>query len=183
MSTEKTPTDPLLDDDQSSPEEVIETPEDKTESVEEPTIIPAPQVEPGIEEAETIAETAPEPIAEPEAEPEAVPEKQPESEVKAAEVKPKTTPALNQVDEIAMTKKKLTEGPQTQFLVPLAEGEAAGAVEVVTINGYKTKVPKGELATIPVNVAKIIAEKYKIGMTAGLSSRIDRDNKVTDALS
>ena len=176
MSLKETPTDPLLEKDITSPEAVVEAPEVITpESAEELKVEPAPVVEPVIEEAETIADTAPEPTPEPEAEPEAVPE--------TKEVKKVVAPSILQKDEIAETKKILTEGPQTQFIVPLGEQEAVGSTEEVAINGYKTIVPKGELVTIPVNVAKIIANKYKIGMTAGKPFKANRNDETSEALS
>jgi hypothetical protein len=85
-------------------------------------------------------------------------------------------------DIVAQTKYILEHSPQINFLVPLGENEAPGTIEEPQINGYKTKVPKGIMVTIPIQVANLLAEKYKIAMSAGADKRIDRASDVSEAL-
>lgn len=85
--------------------------------------------------------------------------------------------------DIEMTKKKLEAQEKVMFLVPLAEGEKAGAVHEVFINGYKTTITKGVMTKVPISVANMLAESYRINMEAGAESRIDGDSKKLDALS
>lgn len=86
-------------------------------------------------------------------------------------------------DIVAQTKYILENSPQTNFIIPLAEGEAPGTFEEPQINGYKVKVPKGTMVNIPIQIANILAEKYRIQMTAGQEKRIDRASDVSEALS
>lgn len=85
-------------------------------------------------------------------------------------------------DIIAETKEILAKGPHTNFIIPLAEGEAVGSFETVQINGYKLTIQKGTMVNIPVSVANILAEKYRIAMTAGQDKKVDRAPDVQDAL-
>lgn len=85
--------------------------------------------------------------------------------------------------DIEMTKKKLESQEQIHFMVPLSEGEKAGAVHECFINGYKISVPKGVMTKIPLAVAELLANTYKVGMTAGAEFRVDSDSKKQDALS
>jgi len=86
-------------------------------------------------------------------------------------------------DVIAQTKYILDNSPHVDFIIPLAEGEQDGASDSVQINGYKLTVKKGTLVNIPIQVAKNLAEKYRIQMTAGEEKRIDRASDVSEALS
>lgn len=90
--------------------------------------------------------------------------------------------ALFPEDIVAQTKYILEHSPQVSFLIPLAEGEKPGAFEEPEINGFKTIVPKGVMVNIPVQVANLLAEKYRIAMTAGKDKRVDRASDVSDAL-
>jgi len=85
-------------------------------------------------------------------------------------------------DIIGETKTILDNSEHVNFIVPLAEGEAPGSFEEPQINGYKMKVPKGEMVNIPIQVANLLAEKYRIAMSAGKDKRIDRSSEVSDAL-
>lgn len=103
---------------------------------------------------------------------------------------PKSTTVKEKVDvkkafetDIEMTKKKLEAQEKVMFLVPLAEGEKAGAVHEVFINGYKTTITKGVMTKVPVAVANLLANSYKINMEAGMENRLDVDSKKLDALS
>jgi hypothetical protein len=104
--------------------------------------------------------------------------------VKETETKPVAKKDSTDLYEegIQATKEKLEKGEHTQFMIQLAPGEQPGAIEVVTINGYKTEVPKGQLVNIPVAVAQMIANKYNIEMNAGKQMRTDRASDVGEAL-
>ena len=84
-------------------------------------------------------------------------------------------------DIVAQTKYILDNSEHVNFIVPLLEGEIG--VEEVTINGYKLTIKKNVMVSIPVQVANIIAEKYRINMEAGADKRIDRKADVSEALS
>lgn len=60
------------------------------------------------------------------------------------------------------TKAALAEAPKTKWLIQLAPGERPGAVETVTINGYRLSIRKGVLVEIPVPVAEILAAHYNV---------------------
>jgi hypothetical protein len=102
------------------------------------------------------------------------------TETKGAEA-PKA--AVEVLDNYSLTKKNLEAEPKVDFLVPVTPGESADIPEEVSINGVKIVVKKGVLQKIPISVATILAEKYRIQMDAGKSARIDRTPKVEDALS
>lgn len=97
--------------------------------------------------------------------------------------KPPISAAAVSKDVVAQTKAILAKAPHTNFIIPLAEGEQPGAYETVQINGYGLTIKKGTLVNIPMPVAHLLAEKYRIAMEAGRSMRIDRDTKVDEALS
>lgn len=102
--------------------------------------------------------------------------------------KPTTSkqPASSEVqnrDIIAETKKKLDAQEHINFIIPVVDGELPGAYETVQINGYKLTIQKGIMVSIPKDVANLLAEKYRIGMTAGQEKRIDRATDVQSALS
>jgi len=84
-------------------------------------------------------------------------------------------------DIIAQTKYILDNSEHVNFIVPLLEGEIG--IEEVTINGYKLTIKKNVMVSIPVQVASIIAEKYRINLEAGADKRIDRKADVSEALS
>lgn len=86
-------------------------------------------------------------------------------------------------DIIAQTKYILEHGPKVDFILPLADGEAQGAYETVQINGYKLTIKKGEMVNIPKAFAMLLAEKYRINMTAGKEMRIDGNIEKEKALS
>ena len=102
----------------------------------------------------------------------------PKIEEKPKEVKK----VLNDVDIVAQTKAKLDAQEHTNFIIPMADGEGQGAYDTVQINGYKLTIMKGVMVSIPISVAKLLAEKYRINMVAGMNKRIDRDNAHSEAL-
>lgn len=85
-------------------------------------------------------------------------------------------------DIVAETKNILKNSPHTNFIIPLGEGEKDGAYDTVQINGYRLVIKKGVMVNIPLPVANLLAEKYKIAMTAGQEKRIDRTSDVSEAL-
>ena len=78
---------------------------------------------------------------------------------------------------------ELKAGPQTQFIIPLTPGESEGAAEFVSLNGAAFTIKKGALVTIPVPIAEILGEKYRVEMTAGRDKLMDRSEDVVTALS
>ena len=121
--------------------------------------------------------------------------KEPETKVKA-EAKPATpapkvlTPiakvkadalAKFPQDIVAQTKYILDNSEHVNFIVPQQEGEVG--IEEVQINGYKLTIKKNVMVNIPIQVANLLAEKYRIAMTAGQEKKIDRDTETSEALS
>jgi hypothetical protein len=84
-------------------------------------------------------------------------------------------------DIVAQTKYILDNSEHVNFIVPQMEGEIGE--ESVQINGYKLTIKKNVMVSIPIQVANILAEKYRIAMTAGQDKKIDRASDVADALS
>jgi len=83
-------------------------------------------------------------------------------------------------DPTAQTKYILDNSQHIDFIIPQLEGEMGH--ETVQINGYKLTIQKNVMVNIPVQVAQLIAEKYKINMEAGKGKRTDRSSDVADAL-
>jgi hypothetical protein len=86
------------------------------------------------------------------------------------------------------TRKKLESSPKTMFIIPLGSGEKPGAYEIVNINGYQLTIKKGEMVEIPIPVANILADHYRITMNAGQDKLVNRVEtkdgiRVADALS
>ena len=84
--------------------------------------------------------------------------------------------------DIQKTKEALDEQPKVTFLVPLGPDEKEGSFETVCINGYLIKIKKGVMVEIPRQVALLLADSYKIQMTAGSKNLISRSKKVEEAL-
>jgi hypothetical protein len=98
----------------------------------------------------------------------------------------KTTPSAEQAkvnDVVKQTKEILSKSPHVQFIIPKTDTEPANSAETVQINGYRLTIQKGVMVNIPIQVANLLAEKYKINMTAGQEKRIDRDAEHQKALS
>ena len=98
----------------------------------------------------------------------------------------KTTPSAAQAkvnDVVAQTKEILSKSPHVNFIIPRTDTEPANAVETVQINGYRLTIQKGVMVNIPVQVANLLAEKYRIAMTAGQDKRIDTSADKQKALS
>jgi len=112
-------------------------------------------------------------------------ESQAEPEAKATEA-PKEVKAEPETptsaDVVAQTKALLDKQPKVNFMIPLSPGEQPGAYETVQINGYRLVIRKNEMVEIPQAVAQLLAEKYRINLTAGEEARVDRASDVTEAL-
>lgn len=96
---------------------------------------------------------------------------------------PKVNADKELLTDIQATKKKLDAEEKIHFMVPLAEGEKAGAVHECFINGYRVAVQKGMMVQIPKSIANLLANHYKVNLEVGAQYRIDNDSKKQDALS
>lgn len=85
-------------------------------------------------------------------------------------------------DIVLQTKYILDNSEHINFIIPMQEGDPVGSFETTQINGYKLTIQKGVMVNIPIQVANLLAEKYRIAMTAGQDKRIDRASEVTEAL-
>jgi hypothetical protein len=85
-------------------------------------------------------------------------------------------------DIVSQTKYILDNSEHISFIIPLNEGDAVGSAETTQINGYRLTIQKGVMVNIPKQVAYLLAEKYRIAMTAGQDKRIDRASEITEAL-
>ena len=109
-------------------------------------------------------------------------EKEESVEKKAPKKKVKKKTVPKNEDIIERTKRILNEGPKTMFMCPPAPGDKEGAVETVSINGYSLTIKKGVMVEIPTPFAEILAEHYRVELSAGKEMLIDRDSKKEDAL-
>ena len=80
-------------------------------------------------------------------------------------------------------KEALDKQPKVSFMIPLPEGEKEGAYETICLNGYLMKIKKGKMVELPKQVAEILADSYKIQITAGSDKLISRSKEAEDALS
>ena len=85
--------------------------------------------------------------------------------------------------DVQMMKEVLDKQPKVSFMIPLSEGEEEGAYETICLNGYLMKIKKGEMVELPKQVAEILADSYKIQMTAGSDKLISRSKEAEEALS
>jgi hypothetical protein len=82
------------------------------------------------------------------------------------------------------TAKRLMAQPKVMFMVPKTPGEADGlAYEAVTIDGLRSEIRKGVMVEVPRQIAEILAEKYRIELSAGSHKRIDGSQDKLNALS
>lgn len=78
----------------------------------------------------------------------------------------------------------LKKQPKVAFMIPRTDGELDGlSYETVQINGHRMEIKKGVMVQIPVQVAEILAEKYRIQMEAGSDKLINRSEDHLDRLS
>lgn len=80
------------------------------------------------------------------------------------------------------TKRKLAAEETTKFMIPLGIGERHGAVETVTINGYRLSIKKGMLVEIPLSVANILMEHLNVRSEAAEKFDLHRDEATEEAL-
>jgi len=75
--------------------------------------------------------------------------------------------------DIAKTKAAIEVDEKVMFMIPLADGEKAGMVHECWVNGYKYTVKKGIMQKIPITIANMLAETYRISSEAGNANRLD----------
>ena len=80
---------------------------------------------------------------------------------------------------------KLSREPKVRMNLPLRDGEKFGvSYEVVNLNGYRLKIKKGYSVDLPMSIANILSEHYRIQLGTGAisierSARLDsRDDKI-----
>jgi len=71
-------------------------------------------------------------------------------------------------------KDRLSKQPRVDFLIPLMPGERNGAYETVQLNGYKLTIKKGCMVNIPLQIAQVLADSYRITSEVGQDMLIDR---------
>lgn len=110
----------------------------------------------------------------------------PKKPVKAkveAPVAPKVNIGNELQSDIRRTKAALDAEEKIRFFVPLFEGEKKGGIHQCFINGYMYPVKKGVMTEVPISIANLLADHYRITSEAGEDFRLDRDDKKADALS
>ena len=85
-------------------------------------------------------------------------------------------------DTAAATKKILETEPKVSFIIPLMPGEKEGAYEIVNLNGYQVTIKKGVMVDIPRSIAEILANHYRITMSAGQDKLLGRSQDTDEAL-
>lgn len=81
------------------------------------------------------------------------------------------------------TKRKLAQEDTTKFMIPFGIGEKHGAVETVTINGYRLTIKKGVLVEIPLTVAKLLMKHLDVRSEVAEKFALHRDEATEEALS
>lgn len=100
---------------------------------------------------------------------------------KVAPIKENADMAL--MSDIKKAQKSLESEEQVKFLVPLSEGEKPGSVHECFVNGYKYTVQKGVMTTVPMSIANLLADHYKITQDVGSKYRVDLNQEKASALS
>lgn len=85
--------------------------------------------------------------------------------------------------DIEKTRLALANDEQVNFMIPLAQGEKAGAFEDIWINGYHVRVPKGRMSILPKAIVDILANKYSVEAEAGQEFRLDLNPEKHDKVS
>jgi hypothetical protein len=70
---------------------------------------------------------------------------------------------------------------KTQFIVP-TNGKNDSEPEFVSINGNDFYIDKGIFLDLPINVASLLADKYRIQMNLGREHRIDGNKEKMERL-
>jgi hypothetical protein len=79
------------------------------------------------------------------------------------------------------TELSLSKDRKVMFMIPLGKGEKPGSsYHSVTINGFRTNVPKGKMVEIPEKIANLLAESYNVSLG---QKRVDRSAETIKALS
>ncbi len=108
-----------------------------------------------------------------------------ETKVQEPEVGEKKVMTSDQEREAleAKARKEIEAAPKISYVVPLDPGEKPGAVQVVSLNGYALTIKKGVRVNIPLPMAEILDEKYKVESEAGADMRDDNwDEKKLDRI-
>ncbi|MFA7287052.1 MAG: hypothetical protein WC052_05315 [Patescibacteria group bacterium] len=69
--------------------------------------------------------------------------------------------ALNYKSKAQIMKEHLAAQPKVMIMIPLDNGEKAGASLVVTLNGYSFQIAKGAMVPVPMQVAEVVQESLK----------------------
>lgn len=102
----------------------------------------------------------------------------------AASVEAKTAKPAEKADikkdfdaTVADTKALLDKQPKVKMFVPLENGEPAGTILPVNINGHRYNVPKGQTVDVPQTVAEVIAESLRLPVSSLDLSAAGQDKK------
>lgn len=181
---EKAKKNPLIDADEDTTEEETTEEEETEEETDEETADEAEDEEASDDDEsdEEEDEDADEEVEEDDAEEEApAPKKAKAASAPVPAEKVNVVSAL--ASDIAVTKAKIDKEPKVHFMIPLAEGEKAGAVHDCFINGHKVTVKKGVMTKVPKSIADLLANHYKVTAEAGSDFRLDLNERKQDALS
>lgn len=107
----------------------------------------------------------------------------PVAKVAKATPKPVVDVAQEFKSDVNTAKKNLESEAQVSIMIPLAQGEKAGATHDCYINGYKVTVKKGAMVTVPQSIANLIAQHYEIDMNLGADFLVEGDQDRANALS
>jgi len=158
---------PILDDEEDTADEAEET----TENADDETT----DEEVSEDEADDVEDD------------EDIEEEKPKAKAKAKSPAKSTQPIYNAdqglKSDIAHTKAILDAEEKVRFYVPLFEGEKAGSIHQCFINGYMFPVKKGVMTEVPITIATLLADHYKITAEAGANFRLDLNEKKSEALS
>jgi len=103
-------------------------------------------------------------------------------EVKTPVAKRRDSSEKQLLSDIELTKRNLEAEDKVMFMVPLAQGEKAGAVHDCFVNGYHYPVKKGVMTKVPESIAIMLGIHYQIESEAGAGFRIDNDPAKQNAL-
>lgn len=85
--------------------------------------------------------------------------------------------------KLKATKEVLDKQPKVMTMIPLGFNEKPGAVETVTVNGYRYDIKKGVYVKVPETVANIIRDAYNQTMEVNERFSVNRDEETSKALS
>lgn len=91
---------------------------------------------------------------------------------------------LSAMSDIEATRAALDKEEKISIVIPKGKFDAKGAVETVTINGYRLKIAKGTPVPVPMSVYKILAEYLNIEDSEEMNKMlISRDSEIEEKLS